>query len=48
MGKARVDRSWLKVSPDFRFNGLGARLLRMEPKSTAVTPETWGQIKESH
>ena len=35
------------VSPDTRGDGIGARLLRMEPKLTNVSPESWGQIKES-
>ena len=35
------------IAPSSRFPDLGARLLRMGPESTAITPETWGQIKES-
>ena len=34
-------------SPSVRSVRAGTRLLRMEPKLTNVTPESWGQIKES-
>ena len=31
--------------PDFRYYTTGARVLRMGPPPTAVTPQTWGEVK---
>ena len=34
------------AEPDFHWSGnLGARLLRMESRDTAIAPESWGKIK---
>ena len=38
-----------RLSPTYVGEGTGTRLLRMGPKiPTAVTPQTWGQIKDAH
>ena len=46
---ARITRSaWRFYMESFyRHSGFGARLLRRGAKITTITPETWGQIKES-
>jgi formylglycine-generating enzyme required for sulfatase activity len=35
----------LSVSSDERFGGIGARLLKMGPPPTSVTPQSWGALK---
>jgi formylglycine-generating enzyme required for sulfatase activity len=37
------------ADPDFHWSGnLGARLLRMGPRNTAIAPESWGKIKADY